>query len=71
APDREVWPHPGDPRVQHGREDRDDPRGERREAPRPHRARRAGGRADPLHAGDLHRPVLLRRAEPPLVRGRR
>ena len=32
---------------------------------------RAGtrGRADPLHAGDLHRPVLLRRADDAVVRG--
>ena len=29
------------------------------------------GRADPLHAGDLHRPVLLRRAEHALVRSGR
>jgi len=28
---------------------------------------RAPGRADPLHAGDLHRPVLLRRTEHALV----
>ena len=47
---------------------RDHPRGEHRQAHGADRAGRTRGRADPLHAGDLHRPVLLRRAERALVR---
>ena len=46
----------------------DHPRGEHRQAHEADRARRARGGPDPLHAGDLHRPLFLRRAEHALVR---
>ena len=51
--------------------DRHDPAGRDRRAPPAHRGGRQEGRADPLPAGDLQRPVLLPVAGRALVRRRR
>ncbi len=71
APNRQSRLDPDRARGGSEREHRDHPQRADRAHAHVRRSGRPGRRADALHAGNLHRPVLLCRAERALVRRRR